>query len=317
MRQLNLSAVDLNLLPALEALLRRRNVTRAAEDVGLSQPAMSRALQRLRDGFDDPLLVRGGRGLAPTPRALELLPSLSAALDALGAVYRAPVFEPAHMRRTFAIAAADAQTVLVAPLLLRRLREAAPGVDLRFEPYGEDLRERMEAGEIDLAFATLGTPLPPGVFNEMLVEDQLALVLRESHPGCHRVWTLADYAEATHVTISLRGDDDSEIDSALARHGVVRRVVLRTPHFMAALAAVGASDAVTTIAATIARRFAGVFGLALLESPLGDVPVQLSLVGTAARVADPALVWLKGLIREATEEAFAKTQSSPGPGVAR
>jgi DNA-binding transcriptional LysR family regulator len=317
MRETNLAAVDLNLLPALEALLRRRNVTRAAEDVGLSQPAMSRALQRLRDVLGDPLLARGAGGLAPTPRALELLPQLSAALDALGSVYRAPAFEPRDMRRTFAIAAADAQTVLIAPLLLKRVRTQAPGVDLRFEPYGENLRERMEAGAIDLAFATLATPLPPGALNEPLVEDRLALVLREGHPGRARAWTLADYAEAAHVTIAIRGDEESEIDSALARRGAARRIVLRTPHFMAALAAVGASDAVTTISETLARRFAGVFGLALLEPPFADVPLHLSLVGTAARAADPALTWLKGLIREAAAEAFGAVQSCPGPGVAR
>jgi DNA-binding transcriptional LysR family regulator len=316
MRQTNLAGVDLNLLPALEALLRRRNVTRAAEDVGLSQPAMSRALQRLRDCLGDPLLVRGGGELRPTPRALSMLPQLSAALDSLGAVYRAPAFEPRDMRRTFAIAALDAQTVLIGPPLLKRVRAQAAGVDIWFVPHGENLREQMDQGSVDLAFGTMTIPLPPGAVNEPLVEDRLGLVLRAGHPrdGCD--WTLRDYAEAEHVTIAIRGDDESENDAALAREGLARRIVLRTPHFMAALAAVGASDAVTTVSATLARRFASTFGLLVRDSPFVTIPLQLSLVGTASRAADPALVWLRGLIREATEEAFA-AQSPPGPGVAR
>ena len=306
MRQTNLAAVDLNLLPALEALLRRQNVTRAAEDVGLSQPAMSRALQRLRDGLGDPLLVRGQGGLIPTPRALALLPSLSAALDALGSVYREPVFAPAKMNRAFSIAASDVHTVLIAPPLLRRVRAEEPGVDLRFEPYGDDIRARMDSGALDLAFATMTIPLPPGAINEPLVGDSLILAMREGHPAQNLAWTLEDYARHVHVTIALRGDDESEIDAALAARGLSRRIVLRTPHFMAALAAVGGSDAVTTVSATLARRFAATFGLALVETPLKILPLTLSIVGTTARAADPALRWLKGRIREAAAEVYGR-----------
>ena len=304
MRQMNLAAVDLNLLPALEALLRRQNVTRAAEDLGLSQPAMSRALQRLRDVLGDPLLVRGQGGLSPTPRALALLPSLSLALDALGSLYREPAFEPAQMDRTFSIAAADVHTVLVGPPLLRRIRAEAPGVNLRFEPYSEDLRNRMDSGAVDLAFATMSMPLPPGVTNEPLVAESLVLVMREGHPSENLAWTLEDYTRHVHVTIAIRGDDESEIDSALASRGLARRIVLRTPHFMAALAAVGGSDAVTTISAALAWRFAGTFGLTLVDSPLALPPLHLSLVGTTARASDPALRWLKGRIREAAREVY-------------
>jgi DNA-binding transcriptional LysR family regulator len=111
------------------------------------------------------------------------------------------------------------------------------------------------------------------------------------------------------VTIAIRGDDDSEIDAALAARGLSRRIVLRTPHFLAALAAVGASDAVTTISATLARRFVATFGLALVETPLASLPLQLSLVGTTARAGDPALRWLKGRIREAAAEVFGSPRS--------
>jgi DNA-binding transcriptional LysR family regulator len=259
----------------------------------------------------DPLLIRERGGLSPTPRALALLPSLSVALDALGSVYREPAFEPATMDRTFAVAAADVHTVLVAPPLLRRVRAEAPSVTLRFEGYGEDLRSRMESGAVDLAFATMTVPLPPGSINEpLLVEESLTLAMRKGHPSEGAIWTLEDYARHVHVTIAIRGDEDSEIDAALASRGLARRIVLRTPHFMAALAAVGASDAVTTVSATLARRFAPTFGLSLVETPLAALPLQLSLVGTSARASDPALRWLKRQIREAAEEVYGRSAAS-------
>src|SRR5271157_3180082 len=130
MREVNLAGLDLNLLPALEALLRRRNVTRAAAEVGLSQPAMSRALARLREIFGDPLLVRAGGGLAPTPAAEALAPKVVAALESLRGLFRPPAVDPAGLKRTFRLAAADAQTILIAPRLVARLEREAPGVNL-------------------------------------------------------------------------------------------------------------------------------------------------------------------------------------------
>lgn len=309
MRNTNLAGLDLNLLPALEALLRRRNVTRAAEDVGLSQPAMSRALQRLREALGDPLLVRVPGGLAPTARAQEIAAGLAEALDRVSEVYNAPRFAPAEMRRLFRIAASDAQATLLGPGILARVRAQAPGVDLRFEAYGPDLRERVDSGALDLVFATASTPLPPGAVSEPLADDRLTLAMREGHPSQRRAWTLQDYARHVHVTISIRGDDESEIDAALGRQGLQRRIVLRTPYFLTALAAVGGSDAVTTVSTAIARRFAPTFGLALVETPLSEIPLQVTLVGAAARSNDPALRWLKGLIKAAAVEVYGEAAS--------
>jgi DNA-binding transcriptional LysR family regulator len=304
MREMNLAGVDLNLLPALEALLRRRNVTRAAEDVGLSQPAMSRALARLRAVIGDPLLVRVPGGLAPTPRALALAPGLTAALDGLGGVFREPAFAPEEMRRVFRLAATDSMTVLLTPALLPAIRAEAPGVDLRFETYGPDMRARIEDGSLDLVFAVATTPLPPGAVSEPIARDALALVMRRGHPAAGRRWTVADYAEFAHVTVAIRADDDSEIDTRLAEAGVARRIVLTTPYFLAALAAVGASDCVTTLSAAVSRRFADDFGLILANPPFSDVALTMTLVGAAARASDPGLVWLRKRIREAAATVY-------------
>lgn len=309
MREVNLSGLDLNLLPPLEALLKRRNVSEAARDVGLSQPAMSRALARLRETLGDPLLVRApGGGYGLTARAEGLLTELGETLDRVRAVFREPGFNPADVRRTFRIAGLDAQTVLLAPALMARLALEAPGIDIRFENYSPDLVGRMETGRLDLAFATASTPLPPGAYAESYAHDRLALVMRRDNPLAHRAWRIEDYGQVLHVGVSVLGDAGSELDAQLARAGVMRRMALVTPHFMAALATVSATDMVTTIGRSLAERFADVLGLALLEPPLPVVELDLTLVWSRLRAADPVLAWLRSVIGE-----VARGQMDAGP----
>jgi len=302
MREVNFAGVDLNLLPALEALLRRRNVTRAAADIGLSQPAMSRALSRLRSLLDDPLLVRVSGGYALTPRARDLEPLLGAALGDLRGVFRQPTFDAGEVQRTIRIACSDAQTVLLAPGVMARLAIEAPGVDLRMEPYARDLVARMQSGDLDLAFALMTTPLPPGALSEGIASDRLSLVMRKGHPAARRRWTIADYGRVDHVGVSLLGDGASDIDALLAGGGVRRRIALVTPHFHAALETVAVTDLVTTISRTFAKRFEKALDLLLLEPPFAQTDMRLSLVWTQVRAADPLLAWLRRLIAEVAQE---------------
>jgi DNA-binding transcriptional LysR family regulator len=303
MREVNLAALDLNLLPALEALLRMRNVTRAAAEVGLSQPATSRALARLREIFGDPLLVRVGGGLSPTPAAEALHPRVAAALEQLRGLFRPPAIDPAGLKRTFRLAAADAQTVLIAPPLIARLEREAPGVDLVFSSIGRDILMRMEQGEVDICFAVTGTPLPPGAVSETIANDRLALVMRRDHPAANRQWTVADYGLYRHATVSFFGDGVSEIDARLSAAGVERRIGVTTPHFMAAIATVAASDLVTTISAAFAARFALDLGLVLKPPPFDDA-LEMTAVSTRLRAADSALIWFRKILREVATEVY-------------
>lgn len=305
MRDVHLPGLDLNLLPALEALLRRRNVTEAAHEVGLSQPAMSRALSRLRDVLGDQLLVRApGGGYALTPRGEALSVQLLATLDHVKAVFREPSFDPAKAERTIRIAGIDTHTILLAPPLMARLAREAPGIDIRFESYSPDLIQRMELGEIDLAFATASTPLPPGAGSEAYAKDKLALVMRAGHPMAKRKWTIADYGEVNQVGIAIFGDPGSEMDAQLAKAGVHRRMALITPHFIAALAAVAQTDMVTTVSRVFAARFAEQFGLILKEPPLPILDLDLTIVWNQVRAADPVLAWVRGVIREEAKLAM-------------
>lgn len=304
MREVNLAGVDLNLLPALEALLKRRNVSQAAADVGLSQPAMSRALARLREVLGDVLLVRVPGGYALTPRAEALAAQLIATLDHVKAVFREPSFDPGRVQRTIRIAGIDTHTILLAPALMARLAREAPGIDIRFENYGPDLVERVETGRLDLAFATATTPLPPGARSESYAHDRLALVLRKGHPMAKKKWSIEDYGKVSHVGISILGDAGSELDAQLAKAGVHRRMALVTPHFIAALAAVSGTDMATTLSRVFARRFADEFGLALKEPPLPNVDLELTVVWSHVRAADPVLAWVRTVIRDVAKETM-------------
>ena len=302
MREVNISGIDLNLVPALEALLRRRHVSQAASDVGMSQPAMSRALARLRALQGDPLLVRTRSGYALTPRAQALQPHLAAAVKHLRDVFQAQSFDPGTERRVLRLVASDSQTVLLVPAIMARLAREAPGIDLRVEAYGPDLPLRLETGAVDLAFALSTTPLPPGLYSEVVAEDRLALVMRRGHPMAQASWSTADYGRSHHVGVALLGDGQSELDARLAGAGVSRRLALVTPHFMAALATVAVTDMVTTVSRLLALRFATAFDLVLQEPPLAEARLQVTLVSSHLRAADPLLAWFRALVRAIASE---------------
>jgi DNA-binding transcriptional LysR family regulator len=306
MREVNIAGLDLNLVPALDALLRRRNVTRAAGDVGLSQPAMSRALARLRELQGDPLLVRTRGGYALTPRAQAIQPQLADAIASLRGVFQPQGFDPGEVERTVRLAGADTHTVLILPGVMAKLAGEAPGVDVRLEAYRPDTPERLESGELDLAFGLSGTPLPAGAYSEVVGEDRLALVLRKDHPAADRAWTIEDYGAWRHVGVALTGDGKSEIDALLAAHGVSRRIALVTPHFMAALVAVAATDMVTTISAALARRFAPTLGLKLISPPFAETSLQTTMICSHVRASDPLLAWFRALVRDVATDAFAR-----------
>jgi DNA-binding transcriptional LysR family regulator len=315
MREVNIAGIDLNLVPALDALLRHRNVTRAAAEVGLSQPAMSRALSRLRDLHGDPLLVRTRGGYVLTPRAREIQPQLAQAIRHLRGTFQPRKFDPGAERRTIRLAATDTHTVLILPGVMARLAAQAPGVEVRVESYRPGLYGRLETGELDLAFALSTTPLPPGIFSEAVAEDRVALVMRRHHPAAKRKWTLADYGRYPHVGVAILGDGQSEIDAALAAAGVNRRIGLVTPHFTAALATVAATDMVTTLSATLARRFAAGFGLVLRDAPLAETRIHTTLVCAHIRAADPFLAWFRALVKDAAAAAGMKGRTGLATGL--
>jgi DNA-binding transcriptional LysR family regulator len=306
MRDLNLRSVDLNLLPALDALLRWRHVTRAAEEVGLSQPAMSHMLGRLRDVLGDELLVRGPSGLALTSRAEELVPRVAAALSAARAIYRPTRFEISKVRRVLHVVGCDLHSILFGPDLMTRVRSEAPGIELSFENYTRNVFKRLEDGSVDLVFADAQTPLPPGAVSTVIGEDWYALVMREKHPAASKKWTVADYAKWDSVVVSIFGDGQSDVDARLAKAGVVRRIGMSTPHFMAALAAVSATDMVANTSHVFALRYARVHRLIVRETPFPEIRFTSTVIGSALRMNDPVIGWFCALAKEISESVRQK-----------
>ena len=302
MHDLNLRSMDLNLLPALDALLRTRHVTRAAQEIGLSQPAMSHMLGRLRGVLGDELLVRGPSGLAVTARGAALAPLVAAALNSVRSVYRPVPFEISRVRRVLHIVACDLHSILFGPALLARLEREAPGIELSMENYTRDVFKRLEDGKVDLVFADTDTPLPPGAVSTVIGQDRYALVMREKHPAASRKWRLADYAKWDGAVVSIFGDGQSDVDARLAKAGVVRRIGLSTPHFTAILAALSATDMIANTSHMFALRHARAYRLVVKDTPFPEIRFTSTVIGSALRTNDPVIRWFCALIKEISEE---------------
>jgi DNA-binding transcriptional LysR family regulator len=247
--------LDLNLLVTLEALLAEENVTRAAARLHLSQPAVSAQLSRLRDVFDDPLLIPAQRGMTPTAKALELVEPLREALDQVrAAVSTHRAFDPAKARLTVAIAASDYLQAALLQALVLDLRRKAPGVRVALRNLdGAQLAAQMVRGEVDLALMTPQTA-PSGLRSRRLFDERFVLIARRNHPRVRRRLTVAQFAALEHVIVSPRGGSFSTpADTALAALGHKRTVVLSAASFLFVPEIVAASDFVALVPERLVR----------------------------------------------------------------
>jgi DNA-binding transcriptional LysR family regulator len=290
-----LSSIDLNLLVILRALLRERHVTRASQQVGLSQSATSHALSRLRELCADPLLVRHGRRLELTPRATRLLPGLERGLAELhGVVTSEPVFDPKRARRLFSRGMADYGQALLLRPLLRALQQAAPEIDLNVVTF-PNLPELLESGGIDLAILVTGA-IAPGFSTQALFEDGFVCMVRKGHPEVRSKLTLERYLSLRHVLVAPSGTSGSFVDTELERRGLSRRVALRVSNFLVAPIVVAETDFISTTPELLARRMAKRFALHLVPPPFPIPRFGLSLVWHPRFDNDPAHRWLRGFV---------------------
>jgi DNA-binding transcriptional LysR family regulator len=297
-----LAGVDLNLIPLLDALLGERHVTRAAARVGLSQPAASRGLARLRALLDDPLLVRGRAGLSLTPRAQLLAEPVRQALATLaGALSPAAPFEPAASRRAVRLASDDYTELVLLPGLLARLGAAAPGIDLWIEPPAARGVAPLVEGDVDFMVAPPQAflPLAPGIHSELLYEERFVSLVRRDHPFAKRRPSVDRFAEARHAFIAPRGRPGGPVDEALAARGKARRVALAVPHFLVVPFLVAASDLVLTLGERVARTYARMLPVAIFEPPLTLPTFAMHLLHHERNAHDPALEWVAGQLRAA------------------
>ncbi|WP_280419502.1 LysR family transcriptional regulator [Nocardia carnea] len=310
--------LDLNLLVALHALLETNSVTRAAERLSTSPPAMSRTLARLRRVYGDPLLVRAGRELVPTPRALELRFEVSALVEQGRALLAKPdTVDPTALVRGFALHVNDAVLPELAGQLLTEVRAQAPGVTLRFVPADaagsasalRDGRIDVEVGVIDRA--------DPQTRVERIRGDRLIGVAAPGHPLVADRVTVAAFAAAAHISISPRGIVRGVIDDRLALHGRTRRVVSTVPDLTTALLAVRSGAVVCPAPAVVAKTTLPALGLCAFEIPLPLPEMTISLAWHPRNTPDPAHAWLRTLIRTVLESGDPVTGTARADKVRR
>jgi DNA-binding transcriptional LysR family regulator len=295
---------DLNLLVTLDVLLAEGNVTRAAERLRLSPSAMSRALARLRQVTGDPLLVRAGRDLVPTPRALELRGQVGPLLQQAQAALRpAAALDPTQLVRRFTLRSSEGFAETFGPRLLAALADEAPGVRLDFVQKPDKDSTPLRDGSIDLETGVVGADMGPEVRAQALFRDRFVGVVRADHPLADGAVTPARYAAARHVVVSRRGRDRGQIDDALATLGLQRAVATVVGGFGTALALARATDLVASVPERHTEALRR--GLHAFALPFETPALSISLLWHPRLDADPAHRWLRGRMR-------ALCQADPG-----
>ncbi len=287
---------DLNLLVTLDVLLAEGSVARAARRLRLSPSAMSRTLARLRETTGDPLLVRAGRGLVPSPRAIELRERVSQLVhDAEAALRPADKLKLEQLDRTFTLRSNEGFVENFGAKLLSRIAQEAPGVRLRFLPKPDKDNAPLRDGTVDLETGVVGKTTGPEVRTQALFRDRFVGVVRKGHPLSKGEITLARYVIASHVLVSRRGLDKGPIDDALAAFGLEREIVTTVGCFSAALALVRGSDLI----ASVPERHTGDLraGMHSFALPLPIPQITVSLLWHPRLNGDPAHRWLRGCVR--------------------
>jgi DNA-binding transcriptional LysR family regulator len=288
---------DLNLLVTLDVLLAEGSVARAARRLRLSPSAMSRALARLRETTGDPLLVRAGRGLVPTPRALELRERVSQLVQDGCAVLRpAEKLDLKQLVRTFTLRTSEGFVENFGPELIARAGAEAPGARLRFVQKPNRDSAPLREGSVDLETGVVGETTSPEVRAQALFRDRFVGVVRMGHPLIQGEITPARYAAGSHILVSRRGLDKGPIDEALEPFGLKRQIVTIVGGFATALALARASDLI----ASVPERHTGNLraGMHSFPLPLAAPEITVSMLWHPRLHADPAHRWLRGLVLE-------------------
>jgi DNA-binding transcriptional LysR family regulator len=296
---MNVQALDLNLLRVLDAVLHEGGVTAAAARLGLTQPAVSNALARLRRVFGDPLFVRSPAGMDATPFARELAEPVRQALALLeSALAHGPGFDPATSTRAFRFYMSDLGQVEFLPSLVERVQRDAPGV--RLEAVAADLEHISDAlgsGALDLAVGFLPALGPP-VERRALFRDPYVCLMRGGHPATAGRFTKKKFLEGSHVLVTYRGGGHRVIEEALERAGVARRIALRVPHFTVVPMVLERTDLILTLPARVARVYERSGGFKSVPPPVPMPAAEVAVHWHERFAGDPGNRWLRDQIIE-------------------
>ncbi|GAA2894589.1 LysR family transcriptional regulator [Streptomyces mexicanus] len=305
--------MDLNLLRVLDALLQENSVTRAAERLGTSPAAVSRSLARLRRAVGDPLLVRAGQGLVPTPRALELRDEVGALLRGCDNVLRPGAgFDPVHLRRTFTVQAAELLVVGLAGTLTERIRTEAPHVDVVFLPEAVEGGPALRQGWVDVELGVLGH-LDPEIRTRRLTRVPLVGVARSGHPLFDGRIDARRFAAADHIGISRQGRRLGPIDRALDRQGLRRRIAVVVPSHTSAMLLARDTDLVALTVADWLPDTVRALGLRTFPIPLDLEPLDIGMAWHPRNSSDPGHRWFRDHLAAAV---LHRPEPATAPGAA-
>ncbi|GAA6129845.1 LysR family transcriptional regulator [Halopseudomonas sabulinigri] len=298
---MNLSKVDLNLFIVFDAIYTEANLTRAGQIVGITQPAVSNALARLRETFNDPLFVRTAQGMVPTPMAQNIITPVRSALQLLRvSVQESRSFVPEQATKTYRISMTDLTEAVILPHLAGRIRRMAPNINIdSFLIKRRETTKELAAGRLDFAIdAPLNTDTQ--VRHVKLFEDRHVCVMRKGHPLAKKdKITLDDYLAQSHIHISSRRNGLGHVDLALGKMGIQRRVVMRSQHYQMAPLVLESTDMVMTVH----ERFAERHDLHWTVLPIEDVPaIETHLFWHESTDQDPANRWMREQIIELSQQ---------------
>ncbi|PQZ91294.1 MULTISPECIES: LysR family transcriptional regulator [Pseudomonas] len=308
---MNLSKVDLNLFIVFDAIYTEANLTRAGQIVGITQPAVSNALARLRETFNDPLFVRTAQGMVPTPMAQNIIGPVRNALSLLRvSVQESRIFNPQQAAKTYRISMTDLTEAVILPPLFQRLRRLAPTVVIEsFLSKRRETTKELAAGRLDFAVdAPLNTD--PQVRHVKLMEDRYVCAMRKGHPlaGKDKL-SLDDYLGLTHIHISSRRNGLGHVDLALGKMGLQRKIALRSQHYLMASQVLQQTDMVMTVPERFARRHE----LHWFNLPVNDVPaVETHLYWHESTDQDPANRWMREQMIELCQQVTAHEKKLDG-----
>lgn len=296
---MNLREIDLNLLLVFNQLLLDRSVSTAAEKLGLTQPAVSNALKRLRAVLKDELFLRTSRGMEPTPYALYLAEPVIYALNALqAALTTRDSFDPKTSSRNFQLAMTDIGEMYFMPPLMVALSRMAPNIRIStVRPHSANLKEDMESGTVDLALGLLPN-LQAGFFQRRLFHHKYVCVFRKGHPVAKSPMTLAQFTELDHVGVVSANTGHGEVDGLLERAGIKRKMRLVVPHFIAVGHILQTTDLIATLPERFAQRCEVPFGLVSSPHPARIPDIAINLFWHAKFNRDPASLWMRQLLVE-------------------
>ena len=295
---MDIRAIDMNLLVVFDAMIEHRSVTRAGEAIGLSQPAMSAAVARLRAWFDDPLFVKTGAEMKPTPRALELAPPVRRVIETVkGEILQRAGFDPGKTDRTFTIITPDIGEVNFLPKLLARLSVSAPGAQLRTIARSRPAAaEALESGLAELAVGYFPDLHRAGFFQQKLFNSPHVCIVRSDHPTVGERLTLKEYLSLSHAVVRPEGREHV-FEQFIEQRGLKRRVLLELSHFMSLLPVIESSDLIATVPrdlADVCRRYANI---RIVDTPIKSPVIAVHQFWHRRFHKDPANVWIRSVVQ--------------------